>query len=667
MNKPGPFPILAGLSAGLFFFLAGLMASAELEPQWLRLQIPQMSLGTEVEGLTEDVTINGSSSSHDQISVVPLVGLRTRGSIYHPKLITFDLNGEAGWGWMSDDVKSTGDDYTRNERHELLRYLAQVNFLSGKPYNASFFASQDHTYRNYESFSTYTVDTTRYGGRINWTTDTLSLNTDVGHREETSDGLTDSSELAETYLNFYVSHKRDRGRTSVTYRYNEFDNTLNAGDTQNSVNHSVGITDSETFGSRDQVTVTTGGSYSQYDYSGEQTKTYTADESITYNHHPNLDSLMYANYSHSSLESATSSLLQGEYQIRHQLYDSLTSALDVHGSHDENSSDSGSADYSRYGVGLSEDYTKRLWACGRLSIRGGIAVNHEDYRSSGSQVTTIGEQHTLYLPTDPRYRPALGTLNKPDVITSTILVLGPRGPATRGVDYMAVPSGQLTEIRLIQTNQTVLQNGDTVLVNYDSESSGDASFESFSGNAEIRLDLFGKFGVYVRVNWLDNNAPPQTVTETLTDLVGGADFSWRGLRAGAEYEDYDSNFTQYQAWRFFEGYNFQPTEGSLLSVDFSQTFYHYPDNQDQTQYQFITRLNTQLTYSLAWYLEGGYTMQDVWETEQDFGSARTGLTWAKDKLNIRTGYQYNYLTTTTGQSTERRERNYFYAYLKRYF
>ena len=56
---------------------------------------------------------------------------------------------------------------------ELQRYLAQVNLLAAKPYNASFFAAQDHTYRDYGSFNTSRWTATRYGGRINWATDDI--------------------------------------------------------------------------------------------------------------------------------------------------------------------------------------------------------------------------------------------------------------------------------------------------------------------------------------------------------------------------------------------------------------------------------------------------------------------------------------------------------------
>jgi hypothetical protein len=102
-------------------------------------------------------------------------------------------------------------------------------------------------------------------------------------------------------------------------------------------------------------------------------------------------------------------------------------------------------------------------------------------------------------------------------------------------------------------------------------------------------------------------------------------------------------------------------------VDFIQTFYRYADNRSQTQYQFLSRYSTQLLFSLAWYVEGGYAIQDVLGTEQLLGSARTGLSWSRGKLSLRTGYEFNQQTTATGQWTEERVKHRFYAYLKRTF
>ena len=178
-----------------------------------------------------------------------------------------------------------------------------------------------------------------------------------------------------------------------------------------------------------------------------------------------------------------------------------------------------------------------------------------------------------------------------------------------------------------------------------------------AGNDGEGVDIAGRAGGFADVGDGFEHA----------DLVGGTDFTWRWLRLGAEYEEYDSSFTQYDSWRFYQTGSWQPFDNSTFSLDFSESFYRYPDDSNQTRYQAVGRYNLQLSAALAWYAEGGYSLQDIMGTEQNYGSARTGLSWVRGKLNFRTGYEYNAQMTLTGAVREERDRNYFFVYLKRTF
>ena len=360
-------PVVVSIMA----MLAATAQEEELEPRWLRLEIPQTSLGLEVEGLAENLNSGGTSSTHDQISLVPVVGLQTSGSIYHPDLISFDLNGEFGWGWLYDSIKSSGSVTTLNESDSLLRYLVQVSVLPDKPYNATFSAAQDHTYQTYDAFNSYTVDSIRDSGRFGWVTTALELNADLGYRDDNSTGINGSSEVIETYFNFYGTQKRQSGQSSLTYRYDAFDNTINFGNRQTSVFNSVGISDSEIFGSRQQINASTSAGFSEAQYSSEQTETVTANENIAVKNGPKLDSYLMFNFSDSRMNPVDLSILQGSAGLHHQLYDSLTSTFDVHGSYDNSSSSSSSATDDLYGLGIREDYTKQL---GRIPLPPAHAV-----------------------------------------------------------------------------------------------------------------------------------------------------------------------------------------------------------------------------------------------------------------------------------------------------
>ncbi len=642
------------------------------DPTWFRLDgLPQVSTGVEVDGSTENDRISGVNSTYNTLFITPTVGLKTSGSIYHPNLLAFDFDGELGWGWNQMQTTSPGYSQSINESDELNRYLLQVNLLEEKPYNASFFASEDHTYRDYGSFDTFTVDSSRYGGRMNWNTDYLSINTDFGYRDEKDTGLVDYSEVAETYFNFVGINRRHSGQTTLTARWDMFDNILNLGNELTTMNESVGISDSETFGRRQQITAATGVTFSHSEYGGQQTDTINASENVNITHSRTLDSFLIFDFEQNYLHPADETYAQGTCGIRHQLYESLTSTLDVHGSHQDSSDASGSSSTDMYGVGLAESYLKRLQSWGRLSIGAGIVVDHQDDTASGSTLTSIDEPHQLYLPTSPQYRPVY--LNRPNVNAASIQVTAGGQALVQATDYDVVKSGSLTEVRLITPASSHLQpllganDNLTVSITYQSDSANNASYESLNSNVQIRLDLFGRLGIYGRLNWMDNNAPPTVVTQTLTDLVGGVDYHWRWLRTGAEYEDYDSNFSQYTALRFYQDLDFQVNQRSSLSMDFNETFYHYTGNGDQTLYQFITRYNIQLWSSLSFYIQGGCSLQDVMGTEQLAGSAQTGFTWSRGKLSVRAGYEFNDQSTSSSAFTEERDKDRVFAYLKRTF
>lgn len=639
---------------------------------WFRLNgLPQFSTGLELDGSSENDRISGINSTYNTLFITPTVGLRTSGYIYHPNLLSFDFDGELGWGINQMTTTSPGYKQTINESDVLDRYLLELDLLEQKPYNASFFAAEDHTYRDYGSFDTFTVDSTRYGGRINWNTDYLSLNTDFGYRDEKDTGLVDSSEVTETYFNFLGISKRHSGQTTVTASWDMFDNTLDFGNELTSMNESIGIADSETFGSRQQITAASGVTLAHSEYPGQQMDTVNATENVNVKHTRSLDSFLIFDFDDTSLHPGTETYLQGECGIRHQLYDSLTSTVDVYGSHQDNSDVSGTYTTDLYGLGVSENYIKRIQSWGRLNIDASIVGEHQSDSASGGAVTFADESHQLYLPTSPQYRPVY--LNHPDVVSGSIQVTAAGQALILGTDYQIVTSGQLTEVQLISPPSSHLQpllgasDNLAVLVTYESTAVNNASFEDVTSNFQIRLDLFGHLGLYGRLNWMDNNAPPSVITETLTDWVGGVDFNWHWLRTGAEYEDYDSNFDQYTAYRFYQDFNFQFDSRSSLGLNFDETFYHYNQNGDETSYQLTARYSIQLWASLSWYLQGGCALLDVLGTQELDSSAQTGLNWSRGKLSVRTGYEYNSQSTTFNAFSEDRTKNRLFLYLKRTF
>jgi hypothetical protein len=664
MTRRLPITVSRWLSAALLLATAGRawaqrMMVPDVEPRWLRLDVPETSVGVDIEGLMEDQTLHGITSTHENLTVIPLVGAKVLGSIYHPNLLSFDFTGLGGLGWATDTVKSPGYNLTRNESQNLLTYIANVNLLSSKPYNASFFATQDHNYNNYDFYNTMTVDSTRYGGHLAWNPEHFTLSADMGYRDQVSSGITGVTEVQETYLNFNGLNQRQSGSSTLTYSYEDFNNTVNYGPVQSSLGQSVGISDTEIFGSRAQISATTGGSYGQVNYLDQNGQRFNLTENVVDHLRPNLDSYLHLNYDNSDLGTYAASQFQGIAGVRHQLYESLTSTLDLHGNYSEFSSTGNSALDTRYGSGLFESYTKSLGGWGRLSLGGSVVADHLDQEISGrGALPVLAEPHVLS-DTTPT------SLKHPLVVEISIVVTGPGGVPlyVKGDDYRVFRTGEVTQIQRIPTSAS-LPNNSPVLVSYEYLAPASSSYYSINSAAQIRLDLLNTFGLYARYNVVNNNAPPTAMAETLNDFVGGADITWRWFRAGAEYEDYDSSYTQYRVKRLFEEFNFRLGDISNLGINFNQVWYNYGNGDDQTQYQFRLMFDTQVSSWLFWTVQGGYYIQDAFGASQDLAAASTGLTLNWGKLSARLGYQYNYQLTTANESMLR---NFFYVRLNRVF
>ena len=656
---------LAGLSVAGFTvgFVPGLQAQ---DVAWFRLNgLPQVSVGVDAEGSTERTKNAGGSSTYENLSLTPFVGLHTAGSVYHPNLLAFDLGGELGWGWNST---SGSGQATRLQSAELLRYLAEFNLLSTQPCTASFYAAQDHTFTDYGTFNTYTVDATRYGGRANWAVGNFTLNADLGYRNQTASGLTDTSETTEEYLNFLGIHKRKFGQTTLTLNANTLENVLNYGSRLDTTSWSLGVSDSETLGSRHQLSAATSLNYSQSEFSGQQLNTLSASENLILNHRHNLDSYLQLNYHQSEFSQITSSRVQGTAGLRHQLYESLTSSLEGHGTHELDTAATGNSTYDLYGVGLNESYTKRLQSWGQLSLGTGVTVNHQDQNSPAGLQTWFDEPHTIYQSASPVYQKIFLSHPRVSIVLAVKVGNTPLPPS----DYQLVPSGELAEVQIVPSPSvstlTLMTNGSlAVTITYQSQSLGSSAYDTIGYSTQLRLDLWHQVGIYGRLNWQDNNAPPTVLTQTLTDLVGGVDYRRKWFRTGAEYESYDSNFTQYQSLRFFQNFNFVYTDASSLGIDFNETFYHYPARADQSQYQFMSHYNTRLPLSLTWYVDGGGLLQEITGTEQIQGVARTGIGWSRGKLSLRVGYEFNSQSTESGGFTDERIKHRFFTYLRRSF
>jgi hypothetical protein len=295
---------------------------------------------------------------------------------------------------------------------------------------------------------------------------------------------------------------------------------------------------------------------------------------------------------------------------------------------------------------------------GRLTLGYGGLLDQEQRTTLGQTLFVVGESHALK-------DGVITFLNQPRVKITSIQVWDASGSVLYSelLDYLILPHGERTEIKRLVGGQ--IADGATVRVDYTVDSQPSDSYTTVAHQIQVRLDFFdGLLGLYAHLNQQENHGGKSLVLENINDQVAGLDVSWRWVRAGAEYEVYDSNLSPYRSARLFQNFNFEPSPETTLSLDLGQTWITFNQaNRDLTTYHAIARVRMQLTPALALNTEGGLRFQKGEGYDQQLATARANLEFKYGKLAVQAGYEYE----DEAFLGELRLRHFFFLRAKRSF
>ena len=166
------------------------------------------------------------------------------------------------------------------------------------------------------------------------------------------------------------------------------------------------------------------------------------------------------------------------------------------------------------------------------------------------------------------------------------------------------------------------------------------------------------------MNLIDSTGAKFLVLQNSSDRVAGADLKWGWLRAGAEYEDFQSNFSPYRTQRLFEILTYEPGPDTSLSLDFSQTWMQFPGvARNRQNSSVIARYRTNLFHFLRYSLEGGVRREAGRDFDQQLTTLRSQLNFNYGKLTAELGYEYE----KESYFKERRLKHYLYFHATRRF
>ncbi|MCR4336975.1 MAG: hypothetical protein NUV91_04130 [Candidatus Omnitrophica bacterium] len=561
-----------------------------------------LTLGLESEQEKRKLSSSSSTAKRSRLLFQEIFETEFSGSVYHPKFFDFDLNLGITPQQQKEESESTvGVSKFRNSYLSYYSFYSQI--LKEKPYGANLFFDQHRETLNRDFFERQVVDSDSSGITTRYRNQHGSLNTSFqnSHREITRTFRADQEYEDETF-NFRLKPEKDAwGETRLDYSRNNF------------VRLEEGVSDQE--GESDEWNV-----FNRYTWDEElekslnsrlyyrsltgtrDSKDLTWTESLSIPHSETLETFLnysFSDRSVSDVESQDQNLVLG---WEHQLYESLTSRLSLRGAKKEATS----FDENEVGLSLNENYKKNI---GPAVLRLGWGSNYSQQRreAASASIRIVNESHTLSDGT-------LVVLNEGNVDITSIVVTNSNGTTiySQDVDYQVIElAGGLVEIRRVVGGSII--NGQAVMVDYTLTLDPSLKFTSLANDYRTSLDFFNNhLQFYYRLKtqrYPQVTGGRQTILEKFDDALWGSEVQWRQASFRAEYENYQSDLTPYEALRFSQSIGWETSPRGKLTLLSNQNYIHLSE-ENRNNYEIRGEYLLRLSPSAVLGLENGYRLYD---------------------------------------------------------
>jgi hypothetical protein len=652
-----------GLLAGTVRAEAQFYIRQYQEPRWMTARFDRIYTGIYTEAYTQTTTVSGGEESkQERLFFGPLLGLDLSGSVYHPNLLAFRMNLDGSLGWAEETFSGTSQG-SSGEIRFLGSFLGEAAFLDSKPFHGRLFMAYTHSYQDYDFFNRIYVDTWRYGGSLNYNTGPWILLATVSHETQDATGNPVPVSSRSTIASGSITHQRKSGSSTLSGSINDYTRTdFGVGTTGQDYN--LNASDSEDFGARKNWHSVVNFGCSQLESMTVPTRLYTASANLRAEHSDRLNSQYNVNYARNTYGDAENENLTGNVLLEHKLFESLVTDVNLLGYRYKASSGTDEQQSWQLGGGPGFRYTKRLGRTSSLTAHENFGYYHTDVQSSGGLIPVVDEQYFFGAGSSAESV----TLRQPNVVESSIVVtyqdplLPGRTTATPGVDYEVFQNGQFTVIQKLPLSH--IQN--SIWASYNFVASPSGSYDTVNNACGLRLDFFNNHAsLYARHTLTWNDGAEDLVVQDLNILVFGAEGHWKALRAGVEYEIYDSSLAPYDALRLFQNLTFTPEERSRLAFNFTETFLNYEQaGRADQNYTATVNYSRAFTRRLGFNVEAGVSQRLGEGVDQTLAIFRPQLQYAAGKFSASAGYDLNYDEFLSSQT---RIRNMGYIRLRKDF
>lgn len=620
-----------------------------VEPKAFDVSLSDANATLEFEDESQDTVIDDTTQKQDTQTLSPSVGGVLEGSIYHPNFLYFNGSAQIGREFEQRDTVTDGISVSQDNDYDLRRYDATMTLLREKPYSCSLFGSKNELRYDYDFFTRTTVDNSRYGVEAGYRTEPVPVIVSfVDTREDTEEETV--MDRHEDTVTVSADNRRNRPEsTSLHYTFTQFDYEQAGEVVQEGTRNNVNLTDTQVFATGRPKELRSSLYFNSVDSLEPLSRTLTYTEQYNVTHTDNLDSQYSYEYSDLTSGDAGTRTQDATASLSHQLYESLQSVGELEGQTYDSSGDDTGLQTTKVEGGLSETYTKQLPAMSTLTLGASGKYAQENQESQGSDLSVIGERHTLG-GTD------VVLLDQPVADVSSIVVTDSGGTIryVEGLDYRVTAHGSTVEIaRLVGGS---IQDGAVVLVDYRATSQPTQSFATVTEGYNVRLDLFNNFlAIYGRSSRCNSSGAETLTLEDVDQTIVGISAHEHWWEIGAENLDYVSTVSDYEELSSFQRLTLTPSGTTTASLNLDQAWTTYRDNNDKQQSQsYIGRIESQLMGSLRVHAEAGLRKERGVEYNFDSEAARAGIDFQIGKLSLKLDYENTHYTYTDERQDEQR-------------
>ncbi len=490
------------------------------------------------------------------------IGFQLSGDVIDPGFISF--GGDFSFALTQDrfEEKIGGFHQTDTDRGYLLQYDLRLNLFSGKRLSGSVYGlrQDDRINRQFQP----TLDQRRTGLGTSWTFahDKFPMELSYDYLDTDRTGNADSSDdehFTESTLRYGASWLISDGhRFKLSYEhgsskqeYQGLDQPFETDRDLLTLEHELEFGPS--VGPASQAVDDRLGSVS-HKRNSLRTLLHWQEESgdfardlfeigpqLTLQHGDSLQTMYKYQYDRDRYQGMDVQTHRADFQLVHQLYSNLTTAVDVFGLYEDIEAD---VQTTQYGASIDWQYNrKNRW--GHLYANLSLAYDREDVTGDNGRRIILDEAVTFR-------DPAAATLRNRNIISSTIVVTDAtnRRVLQPGVDYLVITYSNAT--RLLRVRNGRIADGDTVLVDYQFNTPAHGRLDTVRVDLGLEQRFSNGLTPYYRLSYRDQQDDVSTGFARRADRTDhhrlGVTYEAKRFSLGAEAEIFDDTIDPYDAF-----------------------------------------------------------------------------------------------------------------------